>query len=167
VARVAAFSPDLGLTSATMAAKVLEYEHEIRLGVRDNELARRAQTRQGTGLITASALVATVGNGRDLKNGRRFTARLPIRSPAGLVPCKRDVATTALALLSPLRMQSTAIFFLKHQERTGRITRLNFIGRALGVVFEGPLRPLSYTRKSSRPRANANPNINPVRALRT
>lgn len=55
---------------------MLEYEHEIRLGVRDNELARRAQTRQGIGPITASALVATVGNGRDFKNGRQFAAWL-------------------------------------------------------------------------------------------
>jgi transposase len=65
-----------------LAAKVREYEQEIRLGVRDNELARRAQTRQGIGPITASALVATVGNGRDFKNGRQFAAWL------GLVPCQ-------------------------------------------------------------------------------
>jgi transposase len=43
-------------------------------------LARRAQTRQGVGPITASALVATVGNGHDFKNGRQFAAWL------GLVP---------------------------------------------------------------------------------
>jgi len=60
--------------------KVLEYEREIRLSVRDNELARRAQTRQGIGSLTASALVATVGNGHDFKNGRQFAAWL------GLVP---------------------------------------------------------------------------------
>ena len=63
-----------------LATKVRQYEQEIRLGVRDNELARRAQTRQGIGPITASALVATVGNGRDFKNGRQFAAWL------GLVP---------------------------------------------------------------------------------
>ena len=61
-------------------AKALEYEHEIKAHVRSNALARRAQTRMGIGPITASALVATVGNGRDFKNGRQFAAWL------GLVP---------------------------------------------------------------------------------
>jgi len=69
-ARIAHCVRDLLEHAERLAAKVLEYEREIRLGVRDNELARRAQTRQGVGPITASALVATVGNGHDFKNGR-------------------------------------------------------------------------------------------------
>ena len=44
------------------------------------QLARRAHTRPGIGPLTASALVATVGNGHDFKNGRQFAAWL------GLVP---------------------------------------------------------------------------------
>jgi transposase len=48
--------------------------------VRTNALAQRAQTRLGIGPITASALVATVGNAPDFKNGRQFAAWL------GLVP---------------------------------------------------------------------------------
>ena len=63
-----------------LRTKVLEYEGEIRMSVRDNGLARRAHTRPGIGPLTASALVATVGNGRDFKNGRQFAAWL------GLVP---------------------------------------------------------------------------------
>jgi transposase len=47
---------------------------------RSNALARRAQARMGIGPITASALIATVGNGRDFKNGRQLAAWL------GLVP---------------------------------------------------------------------------------
>jgi transposase len=81
-ARIARCVRDLLEHAERLAAKVLEYEREIRLGVRDNELARRAQTRQGIGPITASALVATVGNGHDFKNGRQFAAWL------GLVPCQ-------------------------------------------------------------------------------
>ena len=57
-----------------LRGKVLEYEREIRSRVRDNELARRAHTRPGIGPITASALVATVGNGHDFNNGRQFCA---------------------------------------------------------------------------------------------
>jgi len=59
--RVAACARDLLEHAARLAAKTLEYEHEIRP-------------------ITASALVATVGNGHDFKNGRQFAAWL------GLVP---------------------------------------------------------------------------------
>jgi transposase len=79
-ARVAACVKDLLEHSARLEAKALEYEREIKVHVRTNALARRAQTRQGIGPITASALVATVGNGHDFKNGRQFAAWL------GLVP---------------------------------------------------------------------------------
>jgi transposase len=79
-ARVASCVRDLLEHSARLEAKALEYEHEIRAHVRTNALARRAQTRLGIGPITASALVATVGNGHDFKNGRQFAAWL------GLVP---------------------------------------------------------------------------------
>jgi len=61
-ARLAGCVRDLLEHAERLATKVREYEQAIRLGVRDNELARRAQTRQGIGPITASALVATVGS---------------------------------------------------------------------------------------------------------
>jgi transposase len=79
-ARVAQCARDLLEHAQRLANKVVEYEREIRGSVQDNELARRAQRRQGVGPITASALVATVGNGHDFKNGRQFAAWL------GLVP---------------------------------------------------------------------------------
>lgn len=79
-ARVASCVRDLLEHAARLEAKTLEYEHEIKAHVRTNALARRAQTRLGIGPITASALVATVGNGHDFKNGRQFAAWL------GLVP---------------------------------------------------------------------------------
>jgi transposase len=78
--RMARCVRDLLEHAERLAAKVREYEQEIRLSVRDNELARRALVRQGIGPITASALVATVGNGHDFRNGRQFAAWL------GLVP---------------------------------------------------------------------------------
>src|SRR6516225_3654451 len=81
-ARVAHCVRDLLEHAERLRSKALEYEREIRLTVRDNELARRAHTRPGIGPITASALVATVGNGHDFKNGRQFSAWL------GLVPCQ-------------------------------------------------------------------------------
>src|SRR6266853_3597546 len=78
--RVASCARDLLEHAAQLRSKALEYEQEIKVHVSSNALARRAQTRMGIGPITASALVATVGNGRDFKNGRQFAAWL------GLVP---------------------------------------------------------------------------------
>ena len=63
--RVAACARDLLEHAAQLEAKALGYEREIKIHVRTNELAKRAQVRLGIGPLTASALVATVGNGRD------------------------------------------------------------------------------------------------------
>ena len=78
--RLAGCVRDLLEHAKRLQAKALEYEREIKAHVHSNALACRAQTRLGIGPITASALVATVGNGRDFKNGRQFAAWL------GLVP---------------------------------------------------------------------------------
>ena len=78
--RVAACLRDLLEHAAALEAKALVYEREIKNHARLNPLARRAQTRLGIGPLTASAIVATVGNGHDFKNGRQFAAWL------GLVP---------------------------------------------------------------------------------
>jgi len=78
--RIAVCLRDLLEHATRLEAKALEYEREIKAHVRTNALARRAQTRQGIGPITASALAATIGNGYDFKNGRQFCAWL------GLVP---------------------------------------------------------------------------------
>lgn len=79
-ARVASCVRDLLEHAERLRSKALEYEREIRHSLQYNELARRAHTRPGIGPITASALVATVGNGHDFRNGRQFSAWL------GLVP---------------------------------------------------------------------------------
>ena len=78
--RVATCARDLLEHATRCETKAREYEREIKIHVRSHALARRARTRAGIGPITASAVVATVGNGRDFKNGRQFAAWL------GLVP---------------------------------------------------------------------------------
>jgi transposase len=60
--------------------RVLDYEHELARLARADERSRRALELYGVGAITASAVVATVGNARDFDNGRQFAAWL------GLVP---------------------------------------------------------------------------------
>jgi transposase len=61
-------------------ARVREYEHAIEAHAREDQASRLAMQRQGIGPMTASAIVATVGDLRDFKNGRQFSAWL------GLVP---------------------------------------------------------------------------------
>lgn len=56
--------------------KVLAFDRQIKQFVRDDERAQRLAQVTGIGVTTASAIVATVGNGRDFKNGRQFAAWL-------------------------------------------------------------------------------------------
>lgn len=59
---------------------ILAYDRKIKAQVRLEPKARRLTEISGIGPLTASALVATIGNGRDFKNGRQLGAWL------GLVP---------------------------------------------------------------------------------
>jgi transposase len=60
--------------------QVLELEVQIKSWHRENELSRKLTEIPGIGPITASALVATVGDAKNFENGRQFAAWL------GLVP---------------------------------------------------------------------------------
>jgi len=61
-------------------ARIAECDERIRDHVRHNEQARRVQALTGVGHLTASALLATIANARDFRNGRQLAAW------AGLVP---------------------------------------------------------------------------------
>ena len=56
--------------------EILSYDRKIRAHVRSDARASKLAEINGIGPITASAIVATVGNGRDFKNGRQFGAWL-------------------------------------------------------------------------------------------
>lgn len=71
--------------------RVLDADRQIKAFVRDDEAARRLAQVPGIGVVTASALVASVGNARDFRNGRQFAAWL------GLVP--RQSSTGGVARL--------------------------------------------------------------------
>ena len=60
--------------------RVAEYDRHVAHMAAEDERSRRLMQLQGIGATTASALVATVGHGRDFKNGRQLAAWL------GLVP---------------------------------------------------------------------------------
>ena len=63
-----------------MDRQVNELEAQIHLWHRENEASRKLAEIPGLGPITASAIVATVGDAREFKNGRQLAAWL------GLVP---------------------------------------------------------------------------------
>jgi len=60
--------------------KAGQLEDELKAWHNNSEVSQRLETIPGIGLITATALSATVGNGSDFKNGRQLSAYL------GLVP---------------------------------------------------------------------------------
>jgi len=63
-----------------MDRQVQELEKQIQLCHQENALSRKLEAIPGIGPITASAIVATVGNAREFKDGRQLAAWL------GLVP---------------------------------------------------------------------------------
>ena len=60
--------------------RIGEYDHRIEQLAKQNEAARRLMQVAGVGPITATAVVATIGNGQALQHGRQFAAWV------GLVP---------------------------------------------------------------------------------
>ena len=60
--------------------RVVEYDRHVVLMAREDDRSRALMQLSGIGSTTASALVSTIGNARDFKNGRQLAAWL------GLVP---------------------------------------------------------------------------------
>jgi len=62
----------------TLTTRLTTLDHEIAQHARSNDAAQRLAALTGIGAITASAIVATVGNAGDYRNGRQFAAFLGI-----------------------------------------------------------------------------------------
>lgn len=60
--------------------RVVQSERQIKQMAKDDTQAQRLMQLRGIGPATATAIVASIGNGHDFKNGRQFSAWL------GLVP---------------------------------------------------------------------------------
>jgi transposase len=69
---------------AELQTRIREIEKELMVCFRSNEIARRLETIPGIGLITATALAATVGDPGQFTSGRQFAAWL------GLTPLQKS-----------------------------------------------------------------------------
>jgi transposase len=70
----------------TLDARIRDYERSIEAHARESGEAQLVLQRQGIGPITASAIVASVGDAREFKNGRQFSAwhgRVPRQHSTG------------------------------------------------------------------------------------
>ncbi|WP_119157959.1 IS110 family transposase [Caldimonas tepidiphila] len=56
--------------------RIAEYDRHVEMIARAEEASRRLMTVPGVGATTASALLASIGQGRDFKNGRQLSAWL-------------------------------------------------------------------------------------------
>ena len=65
-------------------ARIAEVDQKIAEATKASEAARRLQKMVGVGVLTASAVVATAGDGKQFKNGRNYAASL------GLVPSQHS-----------------------------------------------------------------------------
>ena len=75
-----------------LSRQVEELELQIKLWHKENEASQKLEAIPGIGPITASAIVATVGNATEYKNGRQLAAWL------GLVPKQRSSGGKQLLL---------------------------------------------------------------------
>lgn len=71
---------DVYLRLSAMNEQLLAYDRELEHLAKDSETARRLMTIPGVGAVTATAMLASVGDPKQFKNGRAFCAWL------GLVP---------------------------------------------------------------------------------
>ena len=65
---------DLLAHADALDERIAEYDRLIAQAAREDERSRRLMERPGIGPVTASALLASLGNGHDFKNGRQVAA---------------------------------------------------------------------------------------------
>ena len=65
---------DLLTHAGELDARIAEYDKAIAKAAREDARSRRLMQRPGIGPITASALLASIGNGHDFRNGRQVAA---------------------------------------------------------------------------------------------
>jgi transposase len=67
---------DVWLRLREMNAQILAYDHELEHLAKASETAKRLMTIPGIGAVTATALLSSIGDPRQFRNGRQFAAWL-------------------------------------------------------------------------------------------
>jgi transposase len=98
--------------------RVQEYECELKAHARQDERARRLQQLSGVGPIGASAIVASVADGHEFKNGRQFAAWLGLtpkqhstggKTRLGRITAHGDPYLRTLLIMGARAMLQTAL----------------------------------------------------------
>ena len=106
--------------------RIEEYERELKHHARRDERARRIQALRGVGPIGASAIVASVAQGHEFRNGRQFAAWLGLtpkqhstggKTRLGRITAHGDPYLRTLLIMGARAMLQTAL------RRTDRLAR--------------------------------------------
>jgi transposase len=106
--------------------RIDEYERELEQHARGDERAKRIQQLSGVGPIGASAIVASVANAHEFKNGRQFAAWLGLtpkqystggKTRLGRITAHGDPYLRTLLIMGARSMLQTAL------RRTDRLAR--------------------------------------------
>ena len=111
--------------------RIAEYDAHVKLNAQADERARRLMSTPGIGPTTASALVASIGNAHDFKNGRQLSAWLglvPSQYSTGGKPRLGSITKAGDAYLRTLLILGARSVLANAPGKTDRISRW-----ALGV----------------------------------
>lgn len=111
--------------------RIAEYDAHVKLNAQTDERARRLMSTPGIGPTTASALVASIGNAHDFKNGRQLSAWLglvPSQYSTGGKPRLGSITKAGDAYLRTLLILGARSVLANAPGKTDRISRW-----ALGV----------------------------------
>ena len=117
---------DLFAHVSVLDERIEEYERELKAHARQDERARRLQQLSGVGPIGASAIVASVAEGHEFKNGRQFAAWLGLtpkqhssggKTRLGRITAHGDPYLRTLLIMGARAMLQTAL------RRTDRLAR--------------------------------------------
>lgn len=106
--------------------RIGEYERQLEQHARGDERAKRIQALSGVGPISASAIVASVADAHEFKNGRQFAAWLGLtpkqystggKSRLGRITAHGDPYLRTLLIIGARSMLQTAL------RRTDRLAR--------------------------------------------
>lgn len=105
---------------------IAEYDAHVRVTAQADGRARRLMNTPGIGPITASALVASIGNARDFKNGRQLAAWLglvPRQYSTGGKPRLGGITKAGNAYLRTLLILGARSVLTSASGKTDRISR--------------------------------------------